>query len=73
MKLHKDIKEVKTSKCIWVRMDKFRNIYKIKPSKYQEILKYKITDDYKIDYNNTLDRMNKDTVVLLVNYILMIG
>ena len=35
-------------------------MYKIKPSKYQEILKNKITDDYKIDYN-TIDQINKDT------------
>ena len=39
MKLSNDIKEVKTSKYIWVRSDKSKNIYKIKPSKYQEILK----------------------------------
>ena len=33
----------------------------IKPSKYQEILKKKITDNYKIDYNNTIDQINNDT------------
>ena len=32
-KLNKDIKEVKSSNCIWVRADKSRNSYKIKPSK----------------------------------------
>ena len=32
-------------------------MYKIKPS----ILKNKITDNYKIDYNNTFDQINKDT------------
>ena len=36
-------------------------MYKIKPSKYQEILKNKITDNYKIDYKNTIDQINKDT------------
>ena len=36
-------------------------MYKIKPSKYQEILKSKITDNYKIDYNNTIDQINEDT------------
>ena len=39
MKLKHDIKEVKTSKYIWVRSDKSKNICKIKPSKYQEIFK----------------------------------
>ena len=57
MKLNKDIKEVKSSNCIWVRADKSKNMYKIKPSKYQEILKNKITDNYKIDYNNTIDQI----------------
>ena len=61
MKLKKDIKEVKNSNCIWVRANKSKNMYKIKPSKYQEILKNKITDNYKIDYNNTIDQINKDT------------
>ena len=32
----------------------------MKPSKYQEILKNKIMDNYKIDYNNTIDQINKD-------------
>ena len=36
-------------------------MYKIKPSKYQEILKNKITDNYKIDYKNTIDQINNDT------------
>ena len=61
MKLNKDIKEVKTSKCIWLRADKSKNMYKIKPSKYQGIRKNKITDNNKIDYNNTIDQINKDT------------
>ena len=33
----------------------------IKPSKYQEILKSKITNNYKIDYNNTIEQIDKDT------------
>ena len=61
MKLNKDIKEIKNSNCIWGRADKSKNMYKIKPSKYQEILKNKITDNYKIDYKNTIDQINKDT------------
>ena len=31
MKLNKDIKEVKISNYIWVRSDKSKNMYKIKP------------------------------------------
>ena len=44
-----------------MRSDKSKNIYKIKPSKYQEILKSKITNNYKIDSNNTIQQINKDT------------
>ena len=44
-----------------VRADKSRNMYKIEPSKYQEILNNKITDNYKIDNDNTIDQINKDT------------
>ena len=36
-------------------------MYKIKPSKYPEILRKKITDNYKIDYNDTIDQINDDT------------
>ena len=61
MKLSQDIKEVKKSNYIWVKSDKSKNIYKIKPSKYQEILKSNITNNYEIDYNNTIEQINKDT------------
>ena len=36
-------------------------MYKIKPSKYQEILKNKITDNSKINNNNTIDQINNDS------------
>ena len=61
MKLSKDIKELRSSKCIWVTADKSRNMYKIEPSKYQEILSNKITDNYKIYKDKTIDQINKDT------------
>ncbi len=48
-------------RLIWVRSDKSKNIYKIEPSKYQEILKSKITNNYKIDHNNTIEQIDKDT------------
>ena len=61
MKLSRYIQELKSSKCIWVRADKSRNMYKVEPSKFQEILNNKITDNYKIDKDNTIDQINKDT------------
>ena len=56
MKLSRDIKELISSKCIWVRAEKSRNMYKIQPSKYKEILNNEITDNYKIDKDNTIDQ-----------------
>ena len=44
-------------------------MYKIKPSKYQEILMSKIPDNYRIDYNNANDQIK----MLLVNYTFKIG
>ena len=56
-----------------MRADKSKNMYKIEPSKYQEILNNKITDNYKIDNDNTIDQINKDTYISRINYILTIG
>ena len=36
-------------------------MYKIDPSKYQEILRNKIADNYKIDYKDTIPQINTDT------------
>ena len=55
-KLTNDIIEFKSSKCIWVRADKSKNVYKINPSKYQEILR-----NFKIDYKGTICQINNDT------------
>ena len=43
-----------------MRADKSKNMYKIKSSKYQEILRNKITDHYTIDYKDTICRINID-------------
>ena len=45
---------------IWVRADKSKNKYKIIPSKYKEILRNKISDNYKIDYKDTNCQINND-------------
>ena len=41
-------------------------MYKMKSSKYQEIRKNKITDNYKIDYNNTIDHGGARGVMVIV-------
>ena len=45
-----------------MRADKSKNMYKINPSNYQEILRNKITDTYKIDHNDTISQINDDTL-----------
>ena len=46
---------MKKSVKIWVKADKFQNIYKIR------ILHNKITENYKIVHNVTLTQMNSNT------------
>ena len=46
---------------IWIQTDKPRNIYKISPSKYNKILHNEITEMYKIDKKDTVNKINKDT------------
>ena len=45
-----------------MKADKSRNIYKINPSNYRKVLKNKITDTYKIDYNDPISYINDDTL-----------
>ena len=60
-RLKKDIRDLKNSKTIWVRADKSKNIYKIRPDEYQNLLLNKISNSYRLDYNNTLSKINEDT------------
>ena len=61
-KLNKDIKELKNSKCIWVRTDEYRNICRINPPNYHKIPRNRITDNYKTDRNDTISQINDDTL-----------
>lgn len=46
---------------MWIKADKWRNIYKISPSNYHKILLDKITNTYKLDNNNnTILLINRD-------------
>ena len=44
-----------------MKADKYIYIYKINLFDYHKILMNKITDTYKIDYNNTISQINNDT------------
>ena len=49
------------SNKMWIKADKSRNLYKIDPPQYRKILHDKITGKYKLDQNNIVDQINKDT------------
>ena len=54
-----DIERIRKSKKVWVRADKFKNIYQVCP--YEQILNNKITESYKIDHSGTPILINRDT------------
>ncbi len=45
---------------MWIKADKSRNIYKIDPSQYNNILKNKKTEKYKLDQDDINYQINKD-------------
>ena len=45
---------------IWIKADKFLNIYKINPSEHNKILHNEITELHKID-KDTVNQINKST------------
>ena len=48
-----NIQLMRKSEKICVRPDKSKNIYKVNPYEYEQILKNKITEFNRIDHNNT--------------------
>lgn len=60
-KIGRDIKNIKNSNKLWIKADKSKNFYKIKPSEYDKLVTDKITSFYKKDKdNNTLSSINED-------------
>ena len=49
---------------MWIKANKSRNLYKINPLQYIKILQNKITEKYKLDYDNTECQINNDTYKL---------
>ena len=60
-KMREDIEHIKKSKKIWVRSDKSNNIYQVNPYEYERILNDKITESYKLDHNDMITQINRDT------------
>ena len=56
-----DSRSIKNSRKIWVRADKTRNIYLINPSEYIRILQDKVTNNYKLDHEDSISQINRDT------------
>ena len=52
---------------ICIKVDKSQNINKIIPSECNKILHKKITDKYKIDHQNTVNRMTQKLPNSLTN------
>ena len=60
--LKKEINNIRNSNSIYVKADKSRNLYKMSPSNYNNLKLNAIRKDYKIDKNNTMLKMNTDTL-----------
>ena len=56
----KFVVDINNSNKMWIKADKSRNLYKIDPIQYKKISN-KITEKYKLDQNNIIDQINKDT------------
>lgn len=53
--------KTKKSNKLWIKADKSKNFYKIKPSEYDKIVIHKITSSYKKDKDNsTISSINED-------------
>ena len=60
--LKKKIQEINSSDKIYVKADKSSNIYKIPPQQYNELTKTAIGKQYKPDRENTVKRINNDSL-----------
>ena len=64
MNLKKSLKfvvDINKLEKMWIKTDKSRNLHKIDQLLYKKILHDKITEKYKLDQNNIVNQINKDT------------
>ena len=60
-KFLKFVVDINNLNKMWIEADKSRNIYKNDLPLYRKILHDKITEKCKLDQNNIVDQINKDT------------
>ena len=58
--IKKDLKNIKSSKNIFVFADKTKNIYEVPPNEYSKLLTGNITKSYKLGYDGITEDMNKE-------------
>ena len=54
-----EIKRMRKSGKMLVRVNKSKNIYQVSPCEYEQILNDKITESYRIDHSNTSALINR--------------
>ena len=59
-RLQRDIRRIQTSKKIFVKSDKSKNIYEIPVPEYRKLIRDNITKNYRLDNGDTADLINRD-------------
>ena len=63
-KLKADMKKIKSSKDVYVQADKTTNVYKLSKENYRKLLIENITKTYKIENENTVNKVDKEAKVI---------
>ena len=58
--IKKDLKNIKSSKNIFVFADKTKNIYEVPPNEYDKLLTENITKSYKVGYDGITENINEE-------------
>ena len=59
-KLNKDLKEIRSTKKVFVFADKSHSLYKISPDKYKKLITENITSTYKKSENSLIEKINNE-------------
>ena len=67
-RLKKDVKDITSSTCVFVKADKTTNLYKVPKEHYNKLLTDNITATYKKASPDTLSKINMDAQKIAVNF-----
>ena len=59
-KLNKDLKEIRSTKKVFVFADKSNSLYKISPEKYKKLITENITSTYKKSENSLIEKIDNE-------------